>query len=264
MNRETILIHIPHSSLLIQDAYRSKFLLTDEDLNDELLKMTDRYVDELFDIPGIQAFCNPVSRLVMDPERFRSDEMEIMAEKGMGAIYTKTSDGRPLRTLMMNEKEKILTDLYDPYHTAFAQMVNEKLSIHGQCMIIDAHSFPSIPLPYENHLKSNDSKRPDICLGYEEYHLNKEFLARTETNLSHNSIFTISHNDPFAGSIVPMKFYHRDNRVQSLMIELNRGIYMDEKTGRKLDSFDTIRALIHDCFEDLFSDLCPNNGLTKL
>ncbi len=254
MKREAILIHVPHSALEIPGAYRGKFLLSDEDLNNELLKMTDRYMDELFTIPGIKSFCNPVSRLVMDPERFRSDEKEMMAGKGMGAIYTKTHDGHPLRNLTMDEKEKILSDLYDPYHAALTQRVDGILSVHGQCMIIDAHSFSSIPLPYENILKSSNPKRPDICLGYEEYHLKNELLLQAETNLSRNGIFTIFHNDPYAGSMVPMKFYHRDNRVQSLMIELNRGIYMNEKTGEKLDSFDTVQQLIQNYFENLFSD----------
>ena len=35
-------------------------------------------------------------------------------------------------------------------------------------------------------------------------------------------------NQPFSGTIVPMKHYHKDQRVQSLMIEINRWLYLAE------------------------------------
>ena len=35
-------------------------------------------------------------------------------------------------------------------------------------------------------------------------------------------------NQPFSGTIVPMKHYRKDQRVQSLMIEINRWFYLAE------------------------------------
>jgi hypothetical protein len=49
------------------------------------------------------AFRSPVPRLVVDPERFADDSLELMAERGMGVIYTKTAHGDVLgasRTLL--------------------------------------------------------------------------------------------------------------------------------------------------------------------
>jgi N-formylglutamate amidohydrolase len=56
--------------------------------------MTDAYTDELFqsDLLGASTVHYPVSRIVVDPERFESDAEESMARVGMGVIYTKTSD----------------------------------------------------------------------------------------------------------------------------------------------------------------------------
>lgn len=50
--------------------------------------MTDAFTDDLFhfDIPGMQEIIYPVSRLVVDSERFINDEEEPMSEKGMGVI----------------------------------------------------------------------------------------------------------------------------------------------------------------------------------
>ena len=44
--------------------------------------------------------------------------------------------------------------------------------------------------------------------------------------------FEVAINTPFAGAITPSKFYEKDSRVSSLMIEVRRDLYMDETTGR--------------------------------
>ena len=44
--------------------------------------MTDWYTDELFDFGFGDRLVYPVSRLVCDPERFRDDEREEMAQIG--------------------------------------------------------------------------------------------------------------------------------------------------------------------------------------
>ena len=43
-----------------------------------------------------------------------------------------------------------------------------------------------------------------------------------------------------------MKHYHRDRRLLSVMIEVNRKLYMNEKTGIKTDRFELVRADIID------------------
>ena len=58
-------------------------------------------------------------------------------------------------------------------------------------------------------------------------------------------------NDPFVGCLVPTKYYHyhhhhqakKDVRVQSIMIELRRDLYMSETTGQKCDK--SFRRLQH-------------------
>jgi hypothetical protein len=44
-------------------------------------------------------------------------------------------------------------------------------------------------------------------------------------------------------SYVPLKFYGRDRRISSIMIELNRKLYMDEETGEKRMSFPAIQRI---------------------
>jgi N-formylglutamate deformylase len=97
--RIPLLAHIPHSATCIPPEVRSSTLLNDDALARELLALTDWYVDELFAAVcgGGVAVVYPVSRLVVDPERFADDAQEVMAAAGMGVIYTRTSAGAALR-----------------------------------------------------------------------------------------------------------------------------------------------------------------------
>ena len=85
-----VVIHVPHASIEVPDEIRRTFVINDRDLAHELLLMTDRFTDELFNLPPAEAsvVAAGVSRLVVDVERFPSDKDEPMAPMGMGARRT--------------------------------------------------------------------------------------------------------------------------------------------------------------------------------
>jgi len=160
-----VIIHLPHASTLIPASVRPQYVVSDADLDRELVLITDRFTHELFDIDGdgIHRVIYPVSRLVVDPERFRDDADEPMAERGMGAVYMKTAHGEALRRILEPaEREELLRDYYDPHDATLTRLVADAIDEHGTCFIIDAHSFPSTPLPCD---LSQEQPRPDICLG---------------------------------------------------------------------------------------------------
>ena len=84
-----LVVHVPHGSREIPGNFRPQFALTDDELRNEILAMTDAYTDELFratiELGGLM-FVNRTSRLVMDPERFPDDDEEPMSAKGMGGV----------------------------------------------------------------------------------------------------------------------------------------------------------------------------------
>ena len=49
--------------------------------------------------------------------------------------------------------------------------------------------------------------------------------------------FRVGMNRPFAGALVPNAYYGRDQRVQSVMIEVRRDLYMNERTGEPSPHF---------------------------
>jgi N-formylglutamate amidohydrolase len=244
MAKSPIIIHIPHSSTYIPMHIRREMLLDDNELESELLKMTDRYVDELAeDLDGYVSLIKfQYSRLVADPERFRDESKEIMAPVGMAAVYSSTSEGKPLRHVKEDKKELLLKTYYDPYHQEFENKATEIINEFGKCLIIDLHSFPSKPLPYEF---IQEEIRPDFCIGTDKYHTPKALVNFAE-NFFQKAGFSTKINEPFASTFVPLRFYQKDKRVNSIMIEINRSLYMDEKSGEKNSGFFKIRDLINE------------------
>lgn len=55
---------------------------------------------------------------------------------------------------------------------------------------------------------------------------------------------TVKFNRPFKGALVPSGFYKSDSRVQSILIEVNRSLYIDEVTGDKLPGFKDVERKI--------------------
>ncbi|OGI41179.1 MAG: hypothetical protein A2140_03605 [Candidatus Muproteobacteria bacterium RBG_16_62_13] len=68
-----MILHIPHSSCTIPEEFRDQIVLSDEDLGAELRMMTDAFTDELFALPETAVVRFPVSRLLVDVERFPDD-----------------------------------------------------------------------------------------------------------------------------------------------------------------------------------------------
>ena len=239
MKAEQIILHIPHSTTFIPEKYRDLFYLDEQQLANELLKMTDLHTEKLFDIPDVpeeNRIIFPYSRLICDVERFRDDAQEIMAARDMGICYTATSDLTDLKRVTPEHRAEMLK-LYDRHHAKLTKAVDTVLNKYGTAILIDCHSFPSKALPYEMY----NGTRPDICIGTDpDYHTPAE-LAESLVEKFARLGYSVELNKPFAGTLVPMKHYHRDRRLMSIMIEVNRKLYMDEATGECGANFEKVR-----------------------
>ena len=225
MTTNHVILHVPHSSTVIPSD--CQFLLTESQLALELDKLTDHHTQTLFNYVGAAKLVFPVSRLVVDPERFIQDPMESV---GMGVVYTRTADGGALRDISDVDRLALIDTYYHPHHATLTSMVDDCLEMYGRCLIVDCHSFPAQPLPYES-----DSNRPDICIGTDTYHTSKK-LKRCLSSAFEALGYLVAIDSPFSGTIVPLKHYRTDQRVSSVMIEVNRSLYADPNGFTRVQS----------------------------
>lgn len=203
--------------------------------------MADLFSEELFEdlfekFGGLK--CG-LSRIVVDMERFENDKKEPMSGAGMGVLYSKTSEGKMMRRVGRTGRSEYLEDIYRPYHEALSGLVGQCLKKFGKCIILDCHSFPSVPWPYEADRKKN---RPDICIGTDKLHTPAALRRILSSDLKAGG-FSVKFNSPYSGSIVPLSFYGNKS-VHSILLEVNRKLYMDERAFRMKACFDKVSRLI--------------------
>jgi N-formylglutamate amidohydrolase len=211
-----MILHIPHSSHYIPPD--AKYLLSDDDLTKEIVLLSDHYCDDLFAVPDAERIVFPYCRVYCDVERFFP--VDPMDQYGMGMYYTKTFDGRDMRLLEQIDYERVHS-VYRNHHQQLRDAVNKELAQHGLCLIVDCHSFSA----YAVHDHANDY--PDICIGTDPFHT-PSWLADALCTEADNSGYSVAFNDPFGGCIVPMEHYEKDRHVHSVMIEINRSMYLQE------------------------------------
>jgi N-formylglutamate amidohydrolase len=238
-----VVLHIPHSSRYVPAQERQAIRLNGATLDSELLRMTDAFTDELFPLTPVEVgrVVFPISRLVCDVERFPLDEDEPMASRGMGVIYTRTSLGEVLRTQPnAADRQSLMYRWYRPHHSKLKRMVNDVAARSGICLIVDCHSFPSVALPYE---PDQSTHRAQICIGTDAFHT-PAAVRDAIVAAADEEGYSVALDAPFAGALVPLASYRKNKRISSIMIEVNRRLYMDEHSGQKNQGFEKVSAAI--------------------
>lgn len=253
----SVLLHIPHASTVIPDRFADLFALDPREVEEELLVMTDHHTDTLFEFDDADRLVFPVSRLLVDPERFRDDAQEPMSSRGMGVVYTKTHHGRDLKS--DRTREILVEEYYDPHHAAMDAWVSDRLRRHGRCLIIDCHSFPRTPLPCD---LDQTASRPDICIGTSALHTT-DTVAGVSCSVFEARGYTVEVNRPYQGTIVPLRYLGKDPSVQSIMIEVGRWLYMDEATGERLSAFETCQESLQAAMEEIVEAWWGNAALQE-
>jgi len=232
-----VVVHVPHASVDIPQAYRESILLGEKQLWREIRRMTDAFCDELYSSPDFPvSVIAKHSRFVCDVERFRDDLHEPRAKFGQGLMYTRTVFGKRLRAGNEELRDKILYEVYDPHHKRLTEAVESALEKYGKCLIIDGHSFPSSTVVKPLGIFT----RPDFDIGTDEYHTPDELrdaLCKKARELG----YSVKVNTPFSGAITPMKHYKKDKRVTAIMLETNRRLYMNSSDMTKTAGFEKTR-----------------------
>lgn len=216
-------------------------------LNREILKLTDWYTDDLFYSETDEMIIAGFSRIFCDPERFTDDQQEVMAQYGMGVLYEKSDEGEVIRKVSPELKERVLNEFYRKHHARFSVVVKNQLQHFGKALIIDCHSYPGIPLKRDLDKTEN---RPDFNIGTDTFHTPKH-LIDLAVDFFKNAGFSLGIDWPYKGSIVPLEYYQQEKNVQSIMLEINRALYLKEPGNEQSERYPEIKMVVKEFLKTL-------------
>ena len=187
--------------------------------------LTDWACERIFAFPDVSIVTAGFNRVFCDVERL-PDASEPMFKQGMGFFYTHTDDGREMRQVAAGIKERIYRDFWFPHHQTMEDLVASKLASFGTVLIVDCHSFSDIPFRRD---QDQAQPRPDVCLGTDSFHTPNWLVEAVQTGFLAEGL-SVKRDSPYVGCYIPTSYYGHEPAVQSIMIELNRRLYMEGET----------------------------------
>lgn len=251
----------PHSGRDYPDAFLAESRLSPKALR----RSEDAYIDDLFrsvvdlGAPLIRARFPraylDVNRepYELDPQMFEgrlppfANTRSLRVSGGLGTIPRIVGEAQDIyrRKLPAEEAVRRIERLYKPFHGALRAMIEETQARFGFAVLIDCHSMPSTGLP------ANEPLKADIVLG-DRYGtscapLLTEFL---ETGLRGMG-YAVVRNKPYAGGYITEHYGQPAQDRHAIQIEINRALYMNEKTLEPHDGFLRLAADLAGAMEAL-------------
>ena len=179
----------------------------------------------------------PYCRLYCDVERLVNDPL---MKKGLGISYSR------LKQMGFNIIHRSFSTansafkLYAEHHTETSIKLIE---MYGNILLVGCHSFSSLP----NLLNSNPPDI-DICIGYndDETCPNKVTIGNIVQYFKARG-YKVGINEPFSNS----KTFSVPVRYHSVMIEVNKKLYMNEQTLEKAEGFERLKQDIQALYTDV-------------
>lgn len=218
-----------------------------------LRRSEDAYVDELFAgaaTHGAALISATVARVYVDLNRDPSEldpdmfdqrpphaqrAASARVQAGLGAIPRVSGDGQHIyrRKLGLAEAERRIATIHRPYHDALKDLVRETKQKFGCAVLIDCHSMPS---------NARGAHAPDIVLG-DRYgaSCHASLTSFAEAALRRLG-YRVARNAPFAGGHTTQTYGRPSQNEHALQIEINRALYVDERTLERTSGYARVRA----------------------
>lgn len=251
--RETSVVFAsPHSGRAYADAFLAASVL-----NDQLIRSSeDAFVDDL--LMDVTSFGAPLllaaaPRAFVDLNRGPDEldpavieDVRVLAHNprvasGLGVIPRVVAGGRAIYNgkIPLTEARKRIRDWWHPYHDRLQGLLDESRSLFGQAILIDVHSMPHEAM---EAVASRPGRRPEIVIG-DRYGASaaSEVVEQIESAF-HQAGFNVARNAPFAGAYIAQTYGRPGVGQHAVQIELDRSLYMDERTVTRAAQFADFQA----------------------
>lgn len=218
----------------------------------------DTFVNELWasipDVGGTLLAAN-FPRTYIDPNRDVTDiDPDMLAEPwpatlsptekssqlGHGLLW-RLVRGQPIydRKLWVLEVENRIGSYYQPYHDALKAQIEAAVAEFGCVWHLNLHSMPSDT--YEMLGITPDAPLADFVLGDRDGTTCDPTLLGIIEDFLRAAGHTVARNDPFKGVALIERVGRPHENRNSVQIEINRKLYMNETTYEKTEGFDELK-----------------------
>jgi N-formylglutamate amidohydrolase len=163
------------------------------------------------------------------------------ARLGKALVWRTLDDGLPIyaRKLGVDEVKRRIDRYHQPYHHALARRIEATHARFGASWHIDCHSMNAVAGSQGEG--GAGSARADVVLGDRDGTTCDP--AFTELVRSHLAAlgYDVRINDPFKGVELVRAYADPARRRMSLQLEVNKRLYMDEKTLQKTPGFERLQ-----------------------
>ncbi|WP_317673909.1 N-formylglutamate amidohydrolase [Thioclava sp. A2] len=237
----------PHSG----DFYPADFVAQAVLPLDVLRSSEDAFVDRFLAVEGAPVLTARYPRAFVDLNRSADDlDPAVIAgavgranariAAGLGVIPRVVSGGRAIYRGKLSQAEAAgrLATVWHPYHACLRALLDETRAAFGEAILFDFHSMPSEAIEITGPL------RPEIVIG-------DRYGASASARVIGAALaafeaegFRVARNAPFAGAYIAQTYGQPDQGVHVLQIEIDRALYMDQRTIRPLPEFDAFAQRI--------------------
>jgi N-formylglutamate deformylase len=149
---------------------------------------------------------------------------------GKGLIWRTTDDGVPLydRKLTVAEVQARIANCWQPYYAALSEAIDAAHAQHGYSIHVNCHSMPAIASSHATEFPGE--AHADFVIGNRDHTTCSPALAQLVREHLSSLGYQVSLNHPYKGVELVRRFGAPEQDRHSVQIEVNRKLYMNEKT----------------------------------
>lgn len=169
---------------------------------------------------------------------------------GLGVIPRVVANGRQIYRgkMTLHEAHQRIANCWRPYHDQLQTLLDESNNAFGEAILIDCHSMPHEAL---ENVGPPGAARPDIVLG-DRFGATAAASVVEQVEAAFASAgFRVARNMPFAGAFITQHYGKPTRRQHAIQVELDRALYMDERTLTPTRHFDDFKATLNGVIADL-------------
>jgi len=168
---------------------------------------------------------------------------------GKGVVWRFTDEGLPIydRRLTVQEVRSRIERCWRPYHAAVAAAIDAAHARHGYSIHINCHSMPSVGASHATEFPG--LVHADFVVGDRDGTSANPALSRLVCEHLKSRGYSVDYNHPYKGVELVRRYGDPANHRHSLQLEINRKLYMDERTLELHAGFEPLKRSLRSLVE---------------